>query len=60
MFSGTPNLPFAREEHLARQARLRTALGESGFDAILVFAQEAITGSPATTAAASCSSSAPC
>ncbi len=40
MFSGTPNLPFARQEHLARQARLRTALAENGFDAILVFAQE--------------------
>jgi Xaa-Pro dipeptidase len=40
MFSGTPTLPFTREEHLARQAKLRTALGESGFDAILVFAQE--------------------
>ena len=40
MFSGTPTLPFAREEHLARQARLRATLAETGFDAILVFAQE--------------------
>ena len=40
MFSGTPTLPFPREEHLARQATLRAALVEKGFDAILVFAQE--------------------
>ena len=40
MFSGAPTLPFTREEHLARQAKLRSALAESGFDAILVFAQE--------------------
>ena len=40
MFSGTPTLPFPREEHLARQAKLRAALVEQGFDAILVFAQE--------------------
>jgi Xaa-Pro dipeptidase len=39
-FGGTPTLPFAREEHLARQATLRAALAERGFDAILVFAQE--------------------
>ncbi len=40
MFSGTPTLPFPREEHMARQAALRAALIEQGFDAILVFAQE--------------------
>lgn len=40
MFSGTPTLPFAREEHMARQARLRATLRERGFDAMLVFAQE--------------------
>jgi Xaa-Pro dipeptidase len=40
MFSGTPTLPFSREEHMARQARLRETLPERGFDAILVFAQE--------------------
>jgi Xaa-Pro dipeptidase len=40
MFSGAPTLPFTLEEHLARQAKLRSALAESGFDAILVFAQE--------------------
>ena len=40
MFSGTPTLPFPREEHLARQAKLRAALVEQGFDAMLVFAQE--------------------
>ena len=40
MFSGTPTLPFPREEHLARQAILRRALAAKGFDAILVFAQE--------------------
>ena len=40
MFSGTPTLPFSREEHMARQATLRAALTASGFDAILVFAQE--------------------
>jgi Xaa-Pro dipeptidase len=39
-FSGTPTLPFSRDEHLARQARLRAALVERSFDAILVFAQE--------------------
>jgi Xaa-Pro dipeptidase len=39
-FSGTPTLPFSREEHLARQARLRHTLRERGFDAMLVFAQE--------------------
>ena len=40
MFSGTPTLPFAREEHLARQDALRAALEAKGFDAILIFAQE--------------------
>ena len=40
MFSGTPTLPFPREEHMARQATLRAALVAQGFDAILVFAQE--------------------
>jgi Xaa-Pro aminopeptidase len=40
MFSGAPTLPFTLEEHLARQAKLRSAMAESGFDAILVFAQE--------------------
>ena len=39
-FSGTPTLPFSREEHLTRQARLRAILAQRGFDAILVFAQE--------------------
>jgi len=33
-------LPFAREEHEGRQARLRAALRERGIDAMLVFAQE--------------------
>ncbi len=40
MFTGTPTLPFTRAEHMARQATLRAALAERGFDAILVFAQE--------------------
>ncbi len=40
MVSGTPILPFSREEHFARQARLRATLAERGFAAILVFAQE--------------------
>ena len=40
MFTGAPTLPFPREEHMARQARLRAALAAQGFDAILVFAQE--------------------
>jgi Xaa-Pro dipeptidase len=40
MFSGIPTLPFSREEHLARQATLRSALSDKQFDAILVFAQE--------------------
>jgi Xaa-Pro dipeptidase len=40
MFTGVPTLPFPREEHLARQSRLRATLVERGFDAILVFAQE--------------------
>ncbi len=35
-------LPFPREEHLARQARLRAALREKGQDAMLVFAQESL------------------
>ncbi len=34
------DLPFEREEHLDRQARLRAELRRNGFDAILVFAQE--------------------
>jgi Xaa-Pro dipeptidase len=33
-------LPFSREEHIARQARLRATQTEHGFDVILVFAQE--------------------
>ena len=33
-------LPFSREEHMARQARLRDALAARGADAMLVFAQE--------------------
>ena len=33
-------LPFCRQEHLERQARLRRRLREAGHDAILVFAQE--------------------
>ncbi|WP_158744237.1 Xaa-Pro peptidase family protein [Acidisphaera sp. L21] len=40
MFAGTPTLPFTRDEHMARQAKLRATLAERGFDAILVFAQE--------------------
>jgi Xaa-Pro dipeptidase len=36
----TPNLPFTREEHDARLARLRASLRADGFDAMLVFAQE--------------------
>ena len=39
-FTGAPTLPFARSELEARQATLRAALREQGFDAILVFAQE--------------------
>lgn len=35
-----PTLPFSREEHLDRQARLRRTLKEQRFDAMLVFAQE--------------------
>lgn len=35
-------LPFSREEHLARQARLRRTLAERGLDAILIFAQESM------------------
>ena len=33
-------LPFARDEHDARLARLRASLRERGLDAMLVFAQE--------------------
>jgi Xaa-Pro dipeptidase len=33
-------LPFSREEHLARQQRLRQTLKARGLDAMLVFAQE--------------------
>lgn len=33
-------LPFSRDEHMARQDRLRRHLRENGFDAMLVFAQE--------------------
>lgn len=33
-------LPFSREEHLDRQARLRAELAARGVDAMLVFAQE--------------------
>jgi Xaa-Pro dipeptidase len=40
LFTGTPTLPFSRAEHLDRQGRLRRALKERGFDAMLVFAQE--------------------
>ncbi|WP_116134808.1 Xaa-Pro peptidase family protein [Tropicimonas sp. IMCC34043] len=35
-------LPFPREEHLARQERLRAALRERGVDAMLVFSQESL------------------
>ncbi|MCW4114954.1 Xaa-Pro peptidase family protein [Aurantimonas sp. MSK8Z-1] len=35
-------LPFARTEHLDRQKRLRAALAERGFDAMLVFSQESL------------------
>ena len=31
-------LPFAREEHLERQSRLRSELRRQGWDAMLVFA----------------------
>ena len=37
-----PALPFTREEHDGRLSRLRSRLGERGFDAILVFAQESL------------------
>jgi Xaa-Pro dipeptidase len=37
-----PELPFALDEHLSRQARLRRRLAETGFDAMLVFAQESL------------------
>ncbi len=37
-----PNLPFPRSEHLARQDRLRVELAETGFEAMLVFAQESM------------------
>jgi Xaa-Pro dipeptidase len=36
----TPQLPFPRAEHEARVSRLRAELRQSGFDAMLVFAQE--------------------
>jgi Xaa-Pro dipeptidase len=39
-FTPGVSLPFTREEHLDRQARLRRRLVETGFDAMLVFAQE--------------------
>ncbi|SEQ19899.1 Xaa-Pro dipeptidase [Faunimonas pinastri] len=35
-------LPFSREEHLGRQARLREALAARGVDAMLVFSQESL------------------
>lgn len=35
-------LPFSRQEHLARQARLRGELKARGVDAMLVFAQESM------------------
>ncbi len=35
-------LPFPREEHLARQERLRAALREKGQDAMLIFSQESM------------------
>lgn len=35
-------LPFPREEHMARQGRLRAALTRSGVDAMLVFSQESL------------------
>ena len=38
--SSGPSLPFTRDEHLERQARLRAELNRRGLDAILVFAQE--------------------
>ena len=34
------SLPFSRDEHMARQARLRAELADRGLDAMLVFAQE--------------------
>ena len=37
-----PHLPFSREEHLDRQARLRKELADRGVDAMLVFAQESM------------------
>jgi Xaa-Pro dipeptidase len=39
-FTPGVSLPFTREEHLDRQVRLRRRLVETGFDAMLVFAQE--------------------
>lgn len=35
-------LPFPKDEHLARQARLRATLREKGQDAMLVFSQESM------------------
>lgn len=35
-------LPFPREEHMARQARLRAELRARGVDAMLVFSQESL------------------
>lgn len=37
-----PALPFAREEHEARQRRLRRRIREMGADAMLVFSQESL------------------
>lgn len=37
-----PELPFTRDEHAARLARLRAELAARGFDAMLVFAQESL------------------
>lgn len=39
-FTPGVSLPFTQEEHLERQGRLRRRLVETGFDAMLVFAQE--------------------
>ncbi|RWR29343.1 hypothetical protein D2T29_14915 [Sinirhodobacter populi] len=37
-----PAIPFAREEHEARQRRLRRRIREMGANAMLVFSQESL------------------
>ncbi|MFD1911198.1 M24 family metallopeptidase [Halodurantibacterium flavum] len=37
-----PSLPFSRDEHMQRQARLRAALRDRGAAAMLVFSQESL------------------